>query len=1158
MFFTEEINLNEPDELDVVLPPERSLTKPEPPPKSEGTFLQYRSEPYFENYDINKNYIRPLAIGGRTPQAVEFSNQSYRQLHFLKQFGDALMEDGDIIQGCDIVIKNEQVTILSGKVYMQGLVRRLDETNLIINGVGEENICCFIDEEIVTEIDDPDLNDPDVASDNFNQPGVHEVKQTLKLGVNIEEGAVLYRLVDGEVLKFVEKDNGLTKINELLATRTYDNSGNYRVSGLEMSDKEVYTDDDISIALTAGKCYVLGYRVSKPWDTTFTVPKSKTTKPVIGEQINVPNKAPYTFRLNNSPVESVSRFVVVVSVTHNVVRGNFQGGSDDLPNTPVYSVDKVTQNNVEYILGTDFLVDGDSIDWSLAGKEPASGTTYTVTYKYSKTLRANTDFTINVDYEKNISTVTLKDITPVQGIRVSVDYNYYLARKDLIGIDKSGEVVVVSGMPSRIKNISEPRVDDDNLLIIGTILVYPNQNKNEIVNSSIEVLTMERISRVVKRVEDLEYNQAIQDLDKEAMENEAPTELRGVFTDAFKNFSKCDLNHTTIDTRTFSTAIDIANGELTLSAKSNVTEINSDDTSSGSGSSGSISSGSSGSISGGNAGNIGEIITAPYKKVKILEQKYATKSMPVNPYQVFEALVPVKVIPQSDNWIENSTIVINNEKVRTEDHRYRGGSETKTTTTEEKISEETIPFMRQRTLQLESSGFYGGTDNIRCLFDDREVSLAPLSGFASGSKKGTVQSDSKGMVKAKFTIPENVPCGTKSIKLIADGDPSKRTREGACTYTAIGKRRLTKKTVLKETINYNYIDPLAQSFQLDKDTVLIGLDLFFAAKDPSLVCSVQVRNMVNGYPGIISYAEKILNPQDIKVSRDGSLATHVEFDSPIDCKENVSYCFVVLTDSSVTSLWIAEGGKRDVATNTFLSNNPYAAGVLFSSSNAQTWTPHQEADMKFALYRADFKEKGSYVFKNKTISKSSSAIIAIDDVRPSSTSTTWYYSKNNKNDWTRFEPYEEIEFTDEVAENIAVKVDFTASSYKSPLVLGNGINVVNYLNKTSGSYITRNVYLAEGFNTIKIYLDVALVTQTDFDVYYAIDTAGLEWFKLDKEKAKLRQIDNEFVEWGWIIQNFLPADTKLANNFRLKIDLRTDNALKRPRVKRMRTLLNIV
>ena len=1155
MFFTEEINLDNPDELDVVLPPERNLTKPEPPPKSEATFLQYKNEPYFENYDINKNYIRPLAIGGRTPQAVEFSNQSYRHLHFLKQFGDALMQDGAIIQGCDIVIKNEQVTILAGKIYMQGLIRRLEETNLIINGVGEENICCFIEEEIVTEIEDPDLNDPDVASDNYNQPGVHEVKQTIKLGINVEEGAVLYRLVDGEVLKYAEKDNnGLTKINDLLATRTYDNSGNYRVSGLVMSDKEVYTNDDISIALTAGRCYVLGYGVYKPCDTTFLVPKSKTTRHVIGEQITVPSKAPYTFKVNNSPVESVSRFVVVVSITQNIVRGNFQGGSDDLPNTPVYSVDKVVQNKVEYILGKDFSVENDTIDWSLPGKEPIPGTTYTVTYKYSRVLRPDIDFKVEVDYEKNISTVTLKDIVPAPNLRASIDYYYYLARKDLVGIDKNGEIVLVSGTPSKIKHIAEPRVDDDNLLIIGSILVYPNQNKNEIVNSSIEVLTMERISKVVRRVEDLEYNQAIHDLDREAMENEPPTELRGVFTDAFRNFSKCDLNHTTVDTRTFSSAIDIANGELTLSAKSNITEINSDDTSSNA----SNGSGSSGSIAGGSAGIIGEVITAPFKKVKILEQKYATQSMPVNPYQVFEALVPVKVIPQSDNWIENSTIVINNEKVRTEDHRFRGGSETKTTTTEEKISEETIPFMRQRSLQLESSGFYSGTDNIRCLFDDIPVNLTPLSGFASGSKKGTVQSDSKGTVKAKFTIPQNVPCGTKTIKLIADGDPSKRTREGSCTYTAIGKRRLTKKTVLKETVNYNYIDPLAQSFQLDKDTVLIGVDLFFAAKDTSLVCTVQIRNMVNGYPGNVSYAEKVLKPQDIKVSRDGSLATHVEFESPIDCKENISYCVVVLTDSSVTSLWVAEGGKRDVATNTFLTTNPYAAGVLFSSSNAQTWTAHQEADMKFALYRADFTGKGSYVFKNIPIEKASSVIIAIDELRPASTSATWYYSKNSSNEWITFEPYEEIEFTDTVAESIAIKVEFTASSYKSPLVLGNGINIVNYLNKTSGSYITRNVYLAEGFNTIRVVLEVALVTQTDFDVYYAIDTAGIEWFKFNKDKAVITPVDNDFVRWEWYVQNFLPAGTKEANNFRLKIDLRSDNALKRPRVRKMRSILKTV
>ena len=49
-------------------------------------------------------------------------------------------------------------------------------------------------------------------------------------------------------------------------------------------------------------------------------------------------------------------------------------------------------------------------------------------------------------------------------------------------------------------------------------------------------------------------------------------------------------------------------------------------------------------------------------------------------------------------------------------------------------------------------------------------------------------------------------------------------------------------------------DPLAQSFLVD--TVggldLTSIDLYFAKKDTFMPCSVQIRNMVNGYPGQIS------------------------------------------------------------------------------------------------------------------------------------------------------------------------------------------------------------------------------------------------------------------------------------------------------------------
>ena len=41
-----------------------------------------------------------------------------------------------------------------------------------------------------------------------------------------------------------------------------------------------------------------------------------------------------------------------------------------------------------------------------------------------------------------------------------------------------------------------------------------------------------------------------------------------------------------------------------------------------------------------------------------------------------------------------------------------------------------------------------------------------------------------------------------------------------------------------------------------------------------------------------------------------------------------------------------------------------AAGSLFRSQNATTWTPSQYEDLKYTLYRADFKDAGNVSFYN--------------------------------------------------------------------------------------------------------------------------------------------------------------------------------------------------
>jgi hypothetical protein len=172
-----------------------------------------------------------------------------------------------------------------------------------------------------------------------------------------------------------------------------------------------------------------------------------------------------------------------------------------------------------------------------------------------------------------------------------------------------------------------------------------------------------------------------------------------------------------------------------------------------------------------------------------------------------------------------------------------------------------------------------------------------------------------------------------------------------------------------------WMDPLAQSFLVDKSggMYLTEVDLFFKTKDESLPVSVEIRNMVNGYPGqiILPFSEVTKNPADVNLSQDGSVSTTFTFQSPVFLEQNQEYCFVVLSNSNKYEAFISRMGETDLVTGQTISGQPYA-GSLFASQNASTWTAEQTDDLKFHLKyaRFDISKRPIVKFNNKALEAS--------------------------------------------------------------------------------------------------------------------------------------------------------------------------------------------
>ena len=171
--------------------------------------------------------------------------------------------------------------------------------------------------------------------------------------------------------------------------------------------------------------------------------------------------------------------------------------------------------------------------------------------------------------------------------------------------------------------------------------------------------------------------------------------------------------------------------------------------------------------------------------------------------------------------------------------------------------------------------------------------------------------------------------------------------------TVTGSRTLTSSS--SSTRAGGWFDPLAQSFLIEEagGCFITKIDVYFRTKDTSLPITMQIREMVNGYPSPVVLGTINKDPSDVFVSEDASVPTTFTFTTPVYLPERQEFCFALLTSSVEYKVWLSEMGKDDL-NGERISKQPYA-GVLFKSQNASTWTTAELQDFKFKIYRAKFK-----------------------------------------------------------------------------------------------------------------------------------------------------------------------------------------------------------
>ncbi|MBQ7577239.1 MAG: DUF4815 domain-containing protein [Synergistaceae bacterium] len=406
--------------------------------------------------------------------------------------------------------------------------------------------------------------------------------------------------------------------------------------------------------------------------------------------------------------------------------------------------------------------------------------------------------------------------------------------------------------------------------------------------------------------------------------------------------------------------------------------------------------------------------------------------------------------------------------------------------------------LRQIPVRVTASGF-GPGEGVRVYFDSVEVNCDTKKADSSGNFTGT------------FTIPANIPAGTKLVELIGSVES-----KGYAYFTGINQ----KTTIIKTRIYRYKDDPLAQTFTLSESRLISGVDFWLAKKGSSNI-RVEIRNVSLGYPTTETLASKIIQVNNL-IANNWNRAI---FDTPVFLNSDTEYAITILSDTSDHEVGITEIGDWD-SSKGWVRSQAYSTGVLLSSSNASTWTAHQNADLAFRLLAANF------TGNSKTLDLGTFDLTGVTDIMPlaevETTSSDTYVTfilKQNNTEVARMQAWQVISFDTALNGVYKLEAELSGSAKYSP-VLGRYPQLLTSKLKSTGNYVSRAFTCGQ---------NKQVMISTD---EYAPHGSSIDIYIQDGENSYSKVDVSESVEIGsgWIQRKrFVSCNL---GSTRLKIELR--------------------
>ena len=892
---------------------------------------------YYNRFDESLGYEEILFRDGFGAQGAEQNEQQAIINAKIAKLGRALFKDGDIVQGAQILVDpvTGKVTATAGTIFLNGFIWNVPAGDMDIPVAGTVSVGIQLEESIISELEDPALRNPARGQRSEGEPGAWRRKVVAKWGFDSDgqTGTTFYPVytVDDGQLTAKEAPPNLESFNVAIARYDRDSTGNgsYVCSGFLVTVDEALADGAQIFSVAEGRARVNGEGIELMASRRLRYPAEADLRYIDTEVITAGTDERQRVNVAHAPVHDYVNLRVTQRKTVELTHGNYSGCADALPDTSVLNIVSVKQLDTVYEAGADFVRAGDTLDWSPGGAEPATGSTYSVTYDF---LNTNVQ-PIDPDYDG----FTVAGAVP--GSSIMISYNQALPRVDRLCIGPDGGFSWVKGVAAEY-GPREPQAPGG---ILALASVYQNwRGVPQVVNDSPRVFTFSRILAIEERVEYCLNEVARNRLEMNVGTRESGNRV-GLFVDPL-------LDDSMRDQGIVQTAA-IVDGALVLPIAATVLDVTAD-------------------------------ITTPKSIPALVEagvsQLLKTAQMKVNPYMAFD--VPegkATISPSVDRWTETktnwaSTITktfysSSNQTVRknggTTSNWSQAGSTSSTsshTSSSTSSSTQNLGTTSSALQYLRSISINFTLEN----FGPGEILDSVNFGGIMVNVGGTKVADANGRITGSFTIPPNTPAGVKQIEFKGKATKAYATFTGQGTLLVTTLRRVQniyRHTTTTTTITTTtYVapvrvydpDPLAQSFTLETEGQLAGVDLWFAARGTTNA-QVQIREMDNGFPTSVVLAEAIVPPDKQIV---GGGHTRVLFDAPLPLEAGTEYAIVILCNDATTSLSIATMGNFDAGAQQYVTQQPYTVGLMLSSSNATTWTPHQDSDLAFRLLMAKYSE----------------------------------------------------------------------------------------------------------------------------------------------------------------------------------------------------------